>query len=187
MLVHPAEVVALRKDLNLQVDVLDLRSEHDFNLFHLGGARRVDPATLETPDELRALRDRPPSSVVFLVSNGEERAVTAWKRLEGLGVPNLYVVEGGVNHWLELYPPPACVGVETAAGEADGARWQLAYATGASLPSASPELVSSREFRLPCDAPAEHGAGEHGARWPAYTFTKRVKLQSKASVKGGCG
>jgi hypothetical protein len=36
--VHPAEVVALRKDLNVQVVTLDLREEHDFNLFHVGGA-----------------------------------------------------------------------------------------------------------------------------------------------------
>jgi len=44
MFVDPAEVVALRKDLNVQTDVVDLRDEHDFNLSRVGGARRVDPA-----------------------------------------------------------------------------------------------------------------------------------------------
>ena len=185
--VHPAEVVALRKDVNLQIEVLDLRSEHDFNLFHVGGARRVDPAALETPEELKRLRDRPPSSVVFLVSNGEDRALTTWRQLVTLGVGNLYVVEGGVNRWLELYPAPACVAERATTAAPEEPRWRLAYATGASLPSAWPELASSREFRVPCEDPMSHAPGEHGERWPAHAYAKRVKLQTKAAVKGGCG
>ena len=184
--VDPAEVVALRKDVNLQVDVLDLRPEHDFNLFHVGGARRVDPASLEAPETLKGLLERPPTSVVFLVSNDEGKAIAAWKRLEALGVANLYVVEGGVNRWLELYPVPACVGAEAPAAAPDASRWRLAYATGASLPSAWPELASSRDFRTPCDPEVLH-AGAHGDRWPAHPYTRRVKLQAKAAVKGGCG
>jgi hypothetical protein len=187
-LVHPAEVVALRKDVSVEVEIVDLRSEHDFNLFHLGGARRVDPASLEGADELRRLRDRPASWVLFLVSNDEERALASWKRLSGLGVPNVYVVEGGVNRWLELYPAPECVAEKATPAGPEGLGWRLAYATGASLPSAWPELPTSREFRAPCEEPSSHAAsGGHGITWPAYTFTKRVKLQSKAAVKGGCG
>jgi hypothetical protein len=185
--VHPAEVVALRKDVNLQVDVLDLRSEHDFNLFHVGGAQRVDPGALETPELLKELRDRPPTSVVFLASNDEAGALAAWKRLVVLGVPNLYVVEGGVNRWLDLYPAPACVAEKIAATRPEEPLWRLAYATGASLPSAWPELTSSREFRIPCGEPASHAGDEHGERWPAHAFTKRVKLQARSAVKGGCG
>jgi hypothetical protein len=126
--------------------------------------------------------------VTFLVSNGEAAALTAWKRLSTLGVSNLYVVEGGVNRWLDLYPVPACVGERTEAGP-DELAWRLAYATGASLPSARPEIATSHEFRSPCAEGEAHagGAEEHGARWPAHAFTKRVKLQSKAAVKGGCG
>lgn len=184
--VDPAEVVALRNDLTLEVQVLDLRSEHDFNLFHLGGARRVDPERLGDPGELAALRDRPASSVAFLVSNDEARALAAWKTLQALGVANLYVVEGGMNAWLDRYPVPACVAEPATAADDDEPRWRFAYATGASLPSAWPERAASRAFRFPCDAPAAHG-GEHGHRWPEVAFTRRVKLQSRAAVKGGCG
>ncbi len=146
----------------------------------------MEPASLESPEVLKALQNRPATSVVFLVSNDEERALGAWKRLEALGVANLYVIEGGVNRWLELYPAPACVAEKAAATASEESRWRLAYATGASLPSAWPELSSSREFRVPCDAPPAH-AGEHGPGWPAHAYVKRVKLQSKAAVKGGCG
>jgi rhodanese-related sulfurtransferase len=190
LFVHPAEVVALRNDLTLEVDVLDLRTEHDFNLFHLGGARRLDPSALESVDELKHLQNRPRSVVTFLVSNGEAAALSAWKSLVTLGVPNLYVIEGGVNRWLELYPVPACVGERTTNAGDDELGWRLSYATGASLPSARPELVTSHELRAPCEdgpAPQSPGTAEHGARWPVYAFTKRVKLQTKAAVKGGCG
>ena len=187
--VHAAEVVALRNDLNMQVDLLDLRSEHDFNLFHVGGARRVDPAALETPAELKRLRDRPATSVAFLVSNDEEHSAAAWKRLVALGVPNLYVVEGGMNRWLELFPVAACVAEKAPAAELEGPRWRFAYATGASLPSARPELGTSRKFRSPCEPEVSpEGAGPHaGSTWPAYAYTKRVKLQARSVVKGGCG
>jgi rhodanese-related sulfurtransferase len=184
--VDPAEVVALRGDVNLDVQVLDLRSEHDFNLFHVGGARRLDPGALGRPEVLKPLRDRPASSVAFLVSNDEARALEAWKELQALGVPNVYVIEGGVNHWLERYPVPACVAAP-AAGAPEEPRLRFAYATGASLPSAWPELAESHAFKVPCEAAESHSGGAHGARWPAVAFTKRVKLQSKAAVKGGCG
>ena len=58
-------------------------------------------------------------------------------------------------------------------------------------PAAWPELDSSRSFRSPCAAEtveAGRGATTHHARaWPEHTYTKRVKLKSKAAVKGGCG
>jgi rhodanese-related sulfurtransferase len=187
----PAEVVALKKDTSVMVEVLDLREEHDFNLFHVGGARRVDASDLEAGPELRRLLERPASTVTFLVGNGEETALHAWERLQGLGVSNLYVVEGGVNRWLELYPVAACVATRAPAAPGDVLAWSFSYATGASLPSSSPELPRSQAFRVPCapalaSGEAEHGGG-HGITWPAHAYKKVVKLQGKGAVKGGCG
>ncbi len=184
----PAEVVALRKDTALHVEVLDLRSEHDFNLFHVGGARRMDPEAIVRPAELRQLLDRPPSTIIFLADNGEVRALSTWKDLRSRGVVNLYVLEGGMNRWLELYPVPECVATRDAAA-ADGAPgYRFRFATGENLPSAWPERPTSRAFRFPCAAPlasGNEGAGEF--LWPAHPYTRRVKPQVKAVVKGGCG
>lgn len=189
--VHPAEVVALRQDTSVQVQVIDLRDEHDFNLFHIGGSRRVEAATLEQPAELRALLEAPSSAVTLLVGNGETVALAAWKALKGRGVANLYVVEGGVRRWLELYPAPSCVAERLATAGADDLGYRFTYATGQSLPSAWPELPTSQEFRFPCrpDAPAvaHAGHGAHDFTWPTYAFTKHVKLQTRSAVKGGCG
>jgi rhodanese-related sulfurtransferase len=190
LFVHPAEVVALKQDLNLQVNLLDLRDEHDFNLFHVGGSRRVEAAALSRGAPLAELLARPPSTVTFLIGHGEAAALGAWKELRALGVGNLYVVEGGIERWLELYAPPACVAEPVAAADGSAPTWRFAFATGANLPAAWPELSSSRTFRVPCESPvsAPDGHGEHGGiRWPSYAFDKKVKLQSKAAVKGGCG
>ncbi len=189
--VHPAEVVALRTDLNVLVNILDLRDEHDFNLFHLGGARRVDPATLTRASQLKDLLALPGSAATFLVGNGEAQALTTWKQLKAMGVGNLYVVEGGLDRWLELYPAPACVAQRTTPATPEASAWHFAYATGDNLPSARPELTVGRAFRFPCQDPvsvAEGHADEHGEiAWPTYQYARKVKLKSKAAVKGGCG
>jgi hypothetical protein len=83
----------------------------------------------------------------------------------------------------------SCVAERVGSAEGSGGGWRFAYATGSSLPSAWPELESSRTFRTPCATPegGGHSGGQHAARWPAHAFTKRVKLKTKAAVKGGCG
>jgi rhodanese-related sulfurtransferase len=192
--VDPAEVVALRTDLNLQVRILDLRNEHDFNLFHVGGSRRLDPASLSRPEVWKPLLEQPASTVTFLVGHGEAGPLASWKTLRALGASNLYVVEGGIERWLERYPVPECVATRSAtpAGTTEGHAYRFAYATGSSLPAAWPELSASRSFRSPCEVLVSSGAGHQpaghgGIVWPSYTFTRKVKLQSKAAVKGGCG
>jgi len=180
--VSPAEVVALRKDTALSVQVLDLREEHAWNLFHVGGARRVDATALSESPELRSLLEAPASTITFLVDDGEARSTAAWRWLASRGAKNVYVVEGGITRWLDLYPAPACV-AEKGAGE--GAGWRFAYATGEALPSSWPELERSRSFRLPCATASLEDEGEH--RWPEHPFTKKVKLQVRSVVKGGCG
>jgi rhodanese-related sulfurtransferase len=188
--VDPAEVVALRKDIGVQVVVLDLRDERDFNLFHIGGSHRASLADLEATERLKTLLDAPPTTVTFLVGTGEASALKAWKHLTAQGVPNLYVVDGGVNRWLERYPVDACVAERVGKADAkDDPAWRFLYATGSTQPSAWPELSTSRSFRSPCAEPAKEAHGDsHQARsWPAHAYTKRVKLKSKAAVKGGCG
>lgn len=186
--VQPAEVVALRNDLSVQTAIFDLRDEHDFNLLHLGGARRISPAALLQPGQVRRLLDQPASTVTFLVGNGEAAALTTWKSLKALGVGNLYLVEGGINRWLEDYPLPECVATREPAASADAPGWRFTYATGDSEPAAWPELTSSKAFRTPCDAAgARSNQGRAEVAWPKHPFTRRVKLQSLAAVKGGCG
>ena len=188
----PAEVVTLRKDTSIEVSVFDLRDEHDYNLFHIGGAQRIAPADAREGALVARLLVRPPGSLAFLVGNGEDAALRAWETLTAQGVSNLYVVEGGINRWLELYPVPACVAEPVAPPSPDALAYRFSYAAGQALPAAWPELPASRGFHVPCASPGEGehhaGGGDHaGIVWPNHPFTKRVKLQTKSAVKGGCG
>ena len=184
----PAELVALRRNTALKIDVLDLRGEHEFNLFHVGGARRVSPRDLASPGELRRFLDEPPSTVTFLADEGEGLALEAWKDLRSRGITNVYVLDGGMNRWLELYPVPECVATRAPAEGRDAPRFRFAYATGDSLPSAWPELRRSRDFRFPCAASVASSGEEAGEfSWPDYPYTRRVAPQVKTVVKGGCG
>jgi rhodanese-related sulfurtransferase len=185
MLASPAELVALRKDNALRVDVLDLRDERDFNLFHVGGARQLDADRLDV--EARRMLDEPPSTITFLAGNGEEAPLEAWKALKARGVANVYVLEGGMNRWLELYPVPACVATLDPNATPGALGYRFAYATGDRLPSAWPEREHSRGFRFPCGEPALSAGDGAEFIWPAHPFTKRVKPQVRSVVKGGCG
>jgi len=140
-------------------------------------------------DETKRLVDRPGNAVTFLMGNGEAAALAAWRSLRALGAANVYVVEGGVNRWLERYAVPACVAMPIAAPGADALSYRFAHATGEHEPASWPERPASQLFRTPCeDAVSRGGAVGHGeVTWPAYAFTRKVKLQTKAAVKGGCG
>ncbi|MBK8023405.1 MAG: hypothetical protein IPK19_18725 [Chloroflexi bacterium] len=43
----------------------------------------------------------PDNALVFVMSSDEEEATAAWKYLIAEGVVNLYILEGGVNHWID--------------------------------------------------------------------------------------
>jgi hypothetical protein len=83
---------------------------------------------------------------------------------------------------------PECVAARRTPPRPDDLAFRFAYATGARLPSAWPELPSSQEFRFPCElALSSSEPRHHGFTWPDHPFTKRVKLQVRSVVKGGCG
>lgn len=99
--VHPAEVLKWIADSKVKVVIVDVRSEMDFNLFHVQDARHIPlDHVLDNVEDLRA---EPSNTVFFTVSNDETAATEAWKLLIGSSVPNVYIIEGGINNWLDLF------------------------------------------------------------------------------------
>lgn len=203
--VDPAEVVDLRRDLSLVVRIFEVRSESDYNLFHLAGSERITGESTNDARLIRNLLDDTDNTIVFLVSNGESDAAEAWKRLKAQGVLNLYVIEGGINHWLEVYPLSPCVAerfdgtdpdeprharVDVPANEI--LRYRFLVAVGEQSPSAHPE-VARREFVPDCAMASVAEPGGSGTRafagveFPKRDYVKKVKVQRKTVVKGGCG
>ena len=190
--VEPAEVVELKKDITVLVDIIDLRSEAEYNLFHLSESRRVDAGRAVSPAFVRSLLAAPDNAVVFLLANGEKSATDVWKQLKAQGVLNLYIVAGGINGWLERYPLPECVARKKAGAVEDEPAYDFSYAVGEHNASAHPYLP--RFDKLPAcvisvqknsDSPANSTYFE--AESAEHLKDRKVKLSKKVVAKGGCG
>ena len=190
--VDPREVVDLKKDLAVVVDVMDVRSEADFNRFHLSGARLTDPDMLKNNNYIKGLLASPDNAIHFIVANGEEPATEIWKNLRAQGVLNIYIIEGGINRWLEVFPLPACVAQPELSnkGQNDRLNYKFSFAVGERVESAHPE-IDRRELLPPGCKPDSLSVGHGGSAAqepaPAPAYIKKVKLQKKSAAKGGCG
>jgi rhodanese-related sulfurtransferase len=93
---HDAADIISRQD----VDVIDVRDEHEWARGHIPGARLVPLDQLRADPE-RALGSRP---IVFVCAKGV-RSLTAAKLAERLGHTGLYNLEGGTTAWAKAGLP----------------------------------------------------------------------------------
>ncbi len=164
--IHPGELLHTIHNHGLNLIMLDVRSEADYNLFHLRNARHVPLDTIST--QITTLIEEPANTVFVVMSNDETSASEAWKILVSGSVPNVYILEGGINGWLDTF-----------AGE-----FEASYCAG-DLPS-----VRDDEFRY--NFTAALGAGCPAAYPDAEDFDlvyeEKIKLELKrAPAGGGCG
>ncbi|MCU0665287.1 MAG: YeeE/YedE family protein [Myxococcota bacterium] len=197
--VHPGEVVEWKRDGSMAVEIWDVRSTSDFNKFHLLGAQRLEPDRLSEPSYLRHLQGSGEEVLRFVVSNGETDATAAWKVLRGVGIGNLYIIEGGINEWLRVYPPDPCIA--TALPDAPRRNdEQLAFAfhmaVGSSCYAAHPDMrlkepaVDCEEAARPTTTAKVDGPAIRPVPFDEHakpSFVSKVKIVRKTKVKGGCG
>lgn len=166
--IDPAELVELMHNNRVKLVLLDVRSEADFNMFHLLDAKNV------TLDELRG--DYPatidPISIVITMSNDEAAATEALRILRAQGLAGSYILEGGINEWLEVYggvseekPDP----LESLAGLKDEPmRFTFPAALGDRVEIAWPD--------------------PHHMKLPAREYKKKAKsMKPMVLAGGGCG
>jgi uncharacterized protein len=100
--IAPAELFKTIYDQKVNLVMLDVRTEADYNLFHLKGAQNVPLGRLKPL--LPALQAQAAVNTVYVVmSNNEDRATEAWKMLVAESVPNVYILEGGLNNWIKYF------------------------------------------------------------------------------------
>ncbi|MBL8101706.1 MAG: YeeE/YedE family protein [Anaerolineales bacterium] len=98
----PAEAFKAKYNQAMNPVYLDVRSEADYNLYHIEDAVNVPLDRLA--EVIPVLLSEPPANTVFiLMSNDETAAVNAWKILVGSSVQNVYILEGGVNNWIAFF------------------------------------------------------------------------------------
>lgn len=99
--VRPEELDALLES-NPEIRLLDVRTPAEYESAHIRGAYNVPLDVLgEHGREIRASVSAP----VVLVCQSGQRARRAEEALRGAGMPNLHVLDGGVNAWLALGKP----------------------------------------------------------------------------------
>ncbi|HOX42707.1 MAG TPA: rhodanese-like domain-containing protein [Myxococcota bacterium] len=161
---EPFELLELGHNPGLRLELLDLREENEFNLFHILDARRTTLPELATPAFASGL---PRDAVVVLVSNGEGRAREGWKLLSAQRVPRVYLLAGGIHGWLQAFGFQARLGLTRGDCPLDDCR---RYTFEAALGDRHPES----------DPGVQSLAGRE--------FTRKVKLQASARRKAGsCG
>ncbi len=162
--IHPGELLTTLHDHKLNTILLDVRSEIDYNLFHIAGARRVELA--DVSNMIAQFHLEPKNTVFIVMSNDETAATEAWKILVAESVPNAYILEGGVNNWISVFGGEDTRIHQLAASPGDDMlRFEFYAALGAAYHSADP---------IPGEIEVE--------------YTPKIQLEFKRGTSGGgCG
>jgi len=164
--IQPAELLGYMYNDDVVLQLVDVRDESSYNRFHLRDAVLADV------DHLDAIWTEEPvaNRLTVLISNDEAQATTAWRRLKAMKVPNLYLLEGGVNNWLATFGEASVVREVPLNERLPG---ELQY-----------EFAGALGGRHHASRPSHH-ALEHFLK--DHELDKRVKMVSKARKGGGCG
>jgi rhodanese-related sulfurtransferase len=162
--ITPAELFKTVYNQGINLVMLDVRSESNFNLYHLQGAINVPLDKL--PSIIPDLLSEPPANSVFvLMSNDETAATKAWKQLAASTVPNVYILEGGVNNWIAFFGKDEGFRAAASVGT-DQLGYIFPAALGSKYESCDPNPVNYEELE----------------------FEAKIKLQLKRDKSGGgCG
>ncbi len=161
--IEPLELLELMHDHAINLVLLDVRSEADYNRFHLLDARHLPLA--DVGSAVDALLAEPANTVYVVMSNDETAATAAWKTLAAESVPNIYILSGGVNGWLAYFGGEDVAASALSAGAADDTlRYTFAAALGARHPAADPnrDLYAGREYDKKVQPVAVRGAKSGG-------------------------
>jgi hypothetical protein len=162
--IHPGELLGMTRDDRLNLRMLDVRPETDFNRFHILDAEHVDPDDIA--DLIPGYRLEPANTAFVLMSNDEAQATAIWKTMVAESVLNVYILEGGVNNWIATFADEDFKAANVLPNHADDTpAYSFAAALGSRQPMANP---NPDVFTL--------------------EFTPKVKLEGKrGATSGGCG
>lgn len=90
-------------DKDPDILVIDVRSEEDYNAFHIDPSVNIPLDKLLEQETLNELDDE---KLLILYSNGGTHAAQAWVLLQQQGFENSTVLLGGLNYWVDVYTNP---------------------------------------------------------------------------------
>ncbi len=163
--ISPAELFKTRYDQKVILTMLDVRPESDYNLFHVRGAVNIPMADLKSHvPEL--LATSAPNAIYVVISNDETIATAAWKLLTAESIPNVYILEGGLNNWITVF------------GKTDPEIMPVSSTVDEQLKFTFPAALGDR-YECSDPSPIENEKIE---------FIPKIQLQMKRDKSGGgCG
>ncbi len=136
--ISSAELLKYMNDTKIKVLPLDVRDERYFNQFHLQGAVHVPLEKVQ--EKAKELQFELANTIFVTISNDELAATEAWKILKAESVPNVYILEGGINSWLNTYAGDSLAGLDRVANpQPDQLAYRFNAATGSRHPAAEPD------------------------------------------------
>ncbi len=161
--IHPGELLNTVHDHKLKTVMLDVRDEAEYNLFHIADARHVPLDELGSV--IPELHLEPANTVFVVMSNDETAATEAWKYLQAESVPNVYILEGGINNWLATFAQEDNRIRPVASSPEDTLRYEFAAALGSAFAASDPHVS---EYNL--------------------EYIPKIELEMKRGpTSGGCG
>lgn len=162
--IAPAELLKYMNDSKIKLIPLDVRDERYYNQFHLRGAVHLPLERVE--EKAEELQFELANTVFVTMSNDEAAATEAWKILKAESVPNIYILEGGINAWLDTYAHDSFdAGDRVYNRQQDQLAYKFKAATG-----------------------SRHPAAEPNPHFLDLEYEPKVILELKrAPVNGGCG
>jgi hypothetical protein len=163
--ISPAELFKTMNDDTLKLTVIDVRPEADYNLFHIRRAVNIPAGELKAAIP-QLLTTAAANSVYVVVSNDEGLSTEAWKTLVAESIPNVYILDGGINNWITVF------------GETDPEIEKAENAGEGQLQFTFPAALGDR-YECADPSPIE---------FENIEFTPVIQLQLKRDKSGGgCG
>jgi rhodanese-related sulfurtransferase len=98
------KVASMLIDRDPSLHLVDVRDAAAYEKFHLPGAINIPLDKILEEENLEILSGDEQTHVFY--SNGTIRANQAWVLTRRMGYKNAYVMQGGLNHWIETIMNP---------------------------------------------------------------------------------
>jgi rhodanese-related sulfurtransferase len=162
---EPEQVAQMLVEKDPYLQLIDIRSQNEYEKFNLQGAINIPIDNLLSPDFAETFDQDTKMNVFY--GNGTTQANEAWMLLRQLGYKNIYVLRGGLNYWAEVILNPTAP--PSTSSNDDLARYDFRRGAGQAL-----------------------GGGEMSSAQSAPAATTNAKIPGpkpagkKKKVAGGC-
>ncbi len=166
--IHPGEMLDTMNQPLLYKTILDVRSTEDYGKFHLQDALSIRQGSVEDGSLAGMINNRPKNNVNIILSNDEKAALDTYKKLRAQGVINLYILSGGINRWLALFPLSKEIAVKNGDKTEDSLTYDFRREVGELMTQSNP-------------------GGNMHYHGKKIAYKKKIKIKIKKGVTGGCG